>query len=386
MDFELTDEQRDVQRAAREFAQGEFDKEVALELERDHAFPRSIWKKACELGFIGLHFPETYGGQGLGILENTLVVEEFCRQDSGIGIALSLADFSSEVILRFGNEAQKEKYLPPVAKGKAISAGAYTEPDHGSDITRLSTTAVKEGREFVINGTKTFITNGTLADHYVVLCQTNPDADPPYRGMCTILVERGTKGFDATELGDKMGIRMTSTAELSFSDVHVPLENLIGQENRGFYQALEFFDESRIEISAQAVGIAQGAFERALAYAKERRQFGRRIVDFQVTQHKLADMYTKLETARLLTYKAAWNYDLGRIDPLLTSMAKMHAGRVSVEVADEAIQIFGGYGYITEYEVERFYRDAKILEIYEGTREIQKNTIASALIGKAKGK
>jgi len=385
MDFELTDEQRDIQRAAREFAQGEFDRELALELERDHAFPKSIWKKACELGFIGLHFPEAYGGQGLGILENTLVVEEFCRQDSGIGIALSLADFSSEVILRFGNEVQKQKYLPSVIRGEAISAGAYTEPDHGSDITRMSTTAIRERQYYIINGTKTFITNGTLADHFVVLCQTSPEADPAYRGMCTILVERGTPGFEATELGDKMGIRMTSTAELSFSDVRVPVENLIGQENRGFYQVLEFFDESRIEIAAQALGIAQGAFERALAYAKERRQFGQRIVDFQVTQHKLADMYTKLETARLLTYKAAWNFDLGRIDPLLTSMAKMHAGRVSVEIADEAIQIFGGYGYITEYEVERFYRDAKIMEIYEGTREIQKNTIASSLIGKTKG-
>ena len=385
MDFELTDEQKDIQRAAKEFAQGEFDRELALELERDHAFPKSIWKKACELGFIGLHFPEAYGGQGLGILENTLVVEEFCRQDSGIGIALSLADFSSEVILRFGSEAQKQKYLMPITKGKAISAGAYTEPDHGSDITRLSTIAMRKGGEFVINGTKTFTTNGTLADHFVVLCQTNPEADPPYRGMCTILVEKGIPGFDATELGDKMGIKMTSTAELSFSDVHVPVENLIGQENRGFYQVMEFFDESRIEIAAQALGITQGAFERALAYAKERRQFGQRIADFQVTQHKLADMYTKLETARLLTYKAAWNFDLGRVDPLLTSMAKMHAGRVSVEVADEAIQIFGGYGYITEYEVERFYRDAKIMEIYEGTREIQKNTIASSLIGKSKG-
>jgi alkylation response protein AidB-like acyl-CoA dehydrogenase len=385
MDFELTDEQRDIQRAAREFAQGEFDKEVALELERDHAFPKSIWKKACELGFIGIHFPETYGGQGLGIMENTLVVEEFCRRDSGIGIALSLADFSSEVVLRFGNETQKRKYLPPVTRAKAISAGAYTEPDHGSDITRLSTIAIRRGGEFVINGTKTFTTNGTLADHFVVLCQTDPDADPPYRGMGTILVEKGTPGFEATELGDKMGIRMTSTAELSFSDVRVPVENLIGQENRGFYQVLEFFDESRIEIAAQALGIAQGAFERALAYAKERRQFGQRIVDFQVTQHKLADMCTKLETARLLTYKAAWNFDRGRIDPLLTSMAKMYAGRVGVEVSDEAIQIFGGYGYITEYEVERFYRDAKIMEIYEGTREIQKNTIASSLIGKTKG-
>jgi len=384
MDFELTDEQRDIRRAAREFAQGEFDRDLALELERDHAFPKSIWKKACELGFVGLHFPEAYGGQGLGTMENTLVVEEFCRQDSGIGVALSLVDFSSELIFRFGNEAQKQKYLPPVAKGEAISAGAYTEPDHGSDITKLSTTAVKKGGEFVINGTKTFTTNGTLADHFVVLCQTDPEAEPPYRGMCTILVERGTPGFEATELGDKMGIRMTSTAELSFADVHIPLENLLGQENRGFYQVLEFFDESRIEIAAQALGIAQGAFERALAYAKERRQFGKRIVDFQVTQHKLADMCTKLETARLLTYKAAWNFDCGRIDPLLTSMAKMHAGRVSVEVADEAIQIFGGYGYITEYEVERFYRDARIMEIYEGTREIQKNTIASSLIGKLK--
>jgi alkylation response protein AidB-like acyl-CoA dehydrogenase len=384
MDFEFTDEQKDIQRAAKEFAQGEFDREMALELERNHAFPKSIWKKACELGFIGLHFPEAYGGQGLGILENTLVVEEFCRQDSGIGIALTLADFSSEVILRFGSEAQKENYLPPVTRGEAISAGAYTEPDHGSDITRLSTTAIRKGKEFVLNGTKTFITNGTTADHFVVLCQTNPEADPPYRGMCTILVEKGTPGFQATELGDKMGIRMTSTAELSFSDVHVPVENLIGQENRGFYQVMEFFDESRIEIAAQALGIAQGAFDRALAYAKERRQFGKRIADFQITQHKLADMHTKLETARLLTYKAAWNFDRGRIDPGLTAMAKMYAGRVSVEVADEAIQIFGGYGYITEYEVERFYRDTKITEIYEGTREIQKNTIASSLIGKSK--
>jgi alkylation response protein AidB-like acyl-CoA dehydrogenase len=295
-----------------------------------------------------------------------------------------LADFSTEVILRFGSEAQKEKYLPPITRGEAISAGAYTEPDHGSDITHLSTTAMQRGQEFVINGTKTFITNGTLADHFVVLCQTSPEADPPYRGMGTILVEKGTPGFQATELGDKMGIRMTSTAELSFSDVHVPVENLIGQENRGFYQVMEFFDESRIEIAAQALGIAQGAFDRALAYAKERKQFGKRIADFQITQHKLADMHTKLETARLLTYKAAWNFDRGRIDPRLTAMAKMYAGRVSVEVADEAIQIFGGYGYITEYEVERFYRDTKIMEIYEGTREIQKNTIARSLIGKLK--
>jgi alkylation response protein AidB-like acyl-CoA dehydrogenase len=248
----------------------------------------------------------------------------------------------------------------------------------------MSTTALKQGDSFVINGTKTFITNGSLADFFVVLCQTDPNAKPPYRGQCTILVNKGTTGLDASEIMPKMGIRMTSTAELSFTDVRVPLTNLLGEEGKGFYQVLEFFDESRIEIAAQALGIAQGAFDRALDYTKQREQFGRKLVDFQVTQHKLADMATKVETARLLTYKAAWNYDQKRIDPKLTSMAKMFAARTAVEVADEAIQLLGGYGYITEYEVERFYRDAKITEIYEGTKEIQKNTIASALIGKLK--
>jgi alkylation response protein AidB-like acyl-CoA dehydrogenase len=384
MDFELTGEQKDIQKAAREFAQGEFDKEKILEWEQTHTFPKELWKKACKLGFVGIHFPEEYGGQGYGIAENILVVEELCRKDSGVGIALSLVDFSSEVVLRFGTHEQKKKYLIPVTQGEFISAGAYTEPDHGSDITLMATTAVKQGDSFVINGTKTFITNGALADFFVVLCQTDSKAKPLYRGQCTILVEKGTKGLEATEIMPKMGIRMTSTVELSFNDVRVPLTHLLGEENKGFYQVLEFFDESRVEIAAQALGIAQGAFDRALDYAKQREQFGKKLADFQITQHKLADMATKIETARLLVYKAAWNYDQKRIDPKLTSMAKMFAGKTAVEVTDEAIQIFGGYGYITEYEVERFYRDAKITEIYEGTKEIQKNTIASALIGKLK--
>ncbi len=384
MDFELTAEQKDILKAAREFIQGECDKEKILEMEQTHTFPREIWKKAAKLGFIGIHFPEEYGGQGYGIFENILIVEEFCRQDSGVGVALSLADFSSEVVLRFGSPEQKKKYLIPVAKGEFISAGAYTEPDHGSDITLMATTATRQGDSFVINGTKTFITNGCLADFFIVLCQTDPGAKPSYRGQCTIIVEKGAKGLEATEIMPKMGIRMTSTAEISLSDVRVPVSYLLGEESKGFYQVLEFFDESRIEIAAQALGIAQGAFDRALDYAKQRQQFGKKLVEFQITQHKLADMATKIETARLLTYKAAWNYDQKRIDPKLTSMAKMFAGRTAVEVADEAIQIFGGYGYITEYEVERFYRDAKITEIYEGTKEIQKNTIASALIGKLK--
>lgn len=384
MDFELTQEQKDIQKAAREFIQGEYDKDKILEWEQTHTFPKEVWKKACKLGFIGIHFPEEFGGQGYGITENILVVEEFCRKDSGVGVAVTLADFSSEVILRFGTQEQKKKYLIPVTRGEFISGGAYTEPDHGSDITSMATTAIKKGDSYVINGTKTFITNGMLADFFIVLCQTDPHAKPPYRGQCTIIVEKGAKGMEATEITPKMGIRMTSTAELAFSDVRVPLTNLLGEENKGFYHVLEFFDESRVEIAAQALGIGQGAFDRALDYAKQREQFGKKLVEFQITQHKLADMATKLETARLLTYKAAWNYDQGRIDPKLTSMAKMFAGKVAVEVADEAIQIFGGYGYITEYEVERFYRDAKITEIYEGTKEIQKNTIASALIGKMK--
>ncbi len=382
MDFKLEKEQEAIQKAAKEFAEGEFDKEIALEHELAHTFPKEIWKKACELGFTGIHYPEKYGGQAYGIFENALVVEEFCRKDSGIGIALSLADFSSEIILRYGNEEQKEKYLIPITKGEAMSSGGFTEPDHGSDITAMNTTAVRNGDEYIINGVKTFITNGTIGDFVIVLCQTDQEAKPTYRGQSAIIVERGTPGYTTADVGEKMGIKMTSTGELSFNDVRVPASNLVGKENRGFYQVLEFFDESRIEIASQALGIAQGAFDRALAYTKERTQFGKKLAQFQVTQHKLADMATKIETARLIVYKSAWSYDQGSIDPKLTSMAKMYAGRVAVEVADEAIQLFGGYGYMLEYEVERFYRDAKIMEIYEGTREIQKNTIASALLGK----
>jgi alkylation response protein AidB-like acyl-CoA dehydrogenase len=384
MDFELTEHQKKIQNSVREFIRSEFDRDQIREWDQTHAFPREMWKKAAHSGFIGVHFPQEYGGRGTGIMENILVVEEFCRGDSGVGVALSLADFSSEVILRFGTPDQKKKYLVPVARGEFISGGGYTEPDHGSDITLLFTTASKQGESYVINGVKTFTTNGTIADFFIVLCQADPDAKPPYRGQNTLIVEKGTHGFSATELSGKMGIRMTSTAQLSFNDVHVPLANLLGTENKGFYQVLEFFDESRIEIAAQALGIAQGAFDRALDHARKRSQFGRKLADFQITQHKLADMATRVETSRLLTYNAAWNYDQGRIDPKLTSMAKMHAGKTAVEVTDEAVQILGGYGCLPEYDVERFYRDAKIMEIYEGTKEIQKNTIASSLIGKGK--
>ena len=385
MEFELTKEQKEIQKAVRDFVKGEFKKEAIEDLVQKHEYPVAIWKKAADLGFIGIHFPEAYSGQGLHVMENILVAEELCRGDSSVGACLMLADFASEIVLHFGSEEQKKKWLPKVAEGEVLSCGAFTEPDHGSDITRMDTVAVKDGNEWVINGTKIFITNGgPLAGFYSVLCQTDPDANPPHRGQSLILVEADRPGVGTMDVGRKMGIQLMHTAEVTFKDVRVPLDNLIGKENRGFYQVLEFFDESRILIAAQGLGTAQGAFDRTLAYVKEREQFGKKIAQFQASQHKLAEMATKIELARLITYKAAWNFDQGRIDPKLTSMAKMFAARTAVEVCDEAIQLLGGYGYIADYEVERFYRDAKITELYEGTKEIQKNTIASALLGKLK--
>ncbi len=384
MDFELTKTQKDIQKAVRDFCKGEFDKDLILELEQKHEYPTKVWQKAGEIGLIGVHFPEEYSGQGMGSLECILVVEELCRNDSTMGACVGLCGFASELILHYGSEELKKKYLPEVAEGRMLSAGAFTEPDHGSDITCLNTTAVKDGDEWVINGGKTFITNGGMAGFYNVLCQTDPDAKPGYRGMSVILVEGDRPGLSTHDVGQKMGIRMMATTEVTLKDVRVPLSNLVGKENKGFYQVLNFFDESRIQVAAQALGTAQGAFDRALAYIKQREQFGKKIAQFQASQHKIADMATKIELARLITYKAAWNYDQGNVDPKLTSMAKMFAARTAVEVCDEAIQLMGGYGYMAEYEVERFYRDAKITEIYEGTKEIQKNTIAGGFLGKLK--
>ncbi|CAN2046049.1 Acyl-CoA dehydrogenase [Candidatus Magnetomoraceae bacterium gMMP-1] len=385
MDFKLNKEQQGIQKAVKDFVKGEFKKDVILELEEKHEYPVDIWKKACDLGLIGIHFPEEYSGQGLGGFENILVAEELCRGDSTVGACLILAGFASELLLHFGSEEQKAKWLPKVAEGEVLSCGAFTEPDHGSDITSMTTTAVKEGDEWVINGSKIFITNGgPLAGFYCVLCQTDTEVKPSYKGMTLLLVEADNPGVSTSSVGVKMGIRMMDTAEVVFKNARVPDANIIGKENKGFYQVLEFFDESRILIAAQGLGTAQGAFDRAMAYVKSREQFGKKIAKFQVTQHKLADMATKIELARLITYKAAWNFDQGKIDPKLTSMAKMVAGRAAVEVCDEAIQLLGGYGYMLEYEVERFARDAKITELYEGTKEIQKNTIASYLIGKIK--
>ncbi|MBC8403679.1 MAG: acyl-CoA dehydrogenase family protein [Planctomycetes bacterium] len=380
MKFELEKAQKDIQKAAARFAKGEFDKELALVLEREHRYPFDIWKKACEEGFIGLHFPEQFGGSDYGVLENALVVEEFCRRDSGIGAAMMTAHFACEIILHQGTDKQKEHYLNLVTMGECLSAGAFTEPMHGSDITSMSTTAVRDGEEWVVNGVKTFITNAGICGFYVVLVQTNVEAG--HKGQSMLIIDADTPGIEVASVGEKMGLKMIPTGEVSFKNVRVPADALLGVEGKGFYQVLQFFDESRIEVAAQAVGTAQGAFDRALDYVKGREQFGIKIAKFQAIQHKLAEMATQLELARLITYKAAWFADNKKPDTKLSAMAKYYAGKVASEVASESIQLLGGYGYITEFEVERFYRDARITEIYEGTREIQKNIIAGQVLGR----
>jgi alkylation response protein AidB-like acyl-CoA dehydrogenase len=285
-----------------------------------------------------------------------------------------------DVLLKHGNEEQKSKYIPPLAKGDKIAAAAFTEPEHGSDITRMDSTAVKCGSEWVINGAKEFITNATTADTFILLCQTDPNAQPSYRGQSLLIAEKGTCGLEATKLHGKMGIKPCVTGSLAMSDLKVPEANVVGGVGRGFYYTLELFDGTRITVAAQAVGMAQGAFEKALAYAKTRKQGGQPIINYQGISHKLAQMAIEIESARLLTYKAAWLYDKEKPNPVATSMAKAFASRTAMEVTDDAIQVFGGYGYLADYHVERFHRCAKITEIYEGTTEVQKNTIAGYLM------
>jgi len=374
MNFEFTEEQEEIRMAVREFAEKEFTPELAHECDRKEEFPMELYKKAAQLGFIGLHFEEEYGGQGYGLTELCLSIEELCRADSTLGTAILIGGFGSDMIHMFGTEEQMEKYLPKVASGEWIASGAFTEPARGSDITKVDTVAVKDDDGYTINGSKTLISNATIADFGVILCQTDPETS--HRGSSLLIVDKGTPGFDSNPLHGKMGIRAAVVGEYSFSDCKVPLDALIGVENMGFFHTLEFLDVGRVAVSAQALGMAQGAMEKAIAYAKERTQFGRPISDFQAIQHKIADMATQLEAARLMTYKAAWYIDQERIIPKWSCMAKNFATAVARRAVDEALQIFGGYGYLAEYDVERIYRDIRVTEIYEGTTEIQKNMVA----------
>ncbi|PSP50509.1 acyl-CoA dehydrogenase [Halobacteriales archaeon QH_1_68_42] len=382
MDFALSDEQKQVRDEVRRFAENEIEP-VAAEYDREETFPHDIHDEAAELGFVGASVPVEYGGIGYDYLTNAIIVEELFAADPGIGLSVSSAAFGADALSEFGTEKQKEEYLRPVATGEAIMGSAISEPDVGSDVSSVSTSAEKDGDEWVIDGNKMWITNGSVGDFFVVLCETDPDAEGRYNGFSQIIVESDRDGFEAEKITGKLGIRASDTAELLFDGVRVPEENLLGARGAGFLQLMQFFDETRTAVAAQGVGIARGAAERALEYAQEREQFGRPISEFQAIQHKLADMYTKTEAARQLTYKSAWSVD--HADDQLTrlaSMAKEYASRVAVDVADEAVQVHGGAGYVDDFDVERFYRDAKITQIYEGTTEIQKNIIARELLGK----
>jgi alkylation response protein AidB-like acyl-CoA dehydrogenase len=381
MDFELSREQKEIQKAAREFARGEFPK-VALECDVQEKVPLAIVDKARELGLVGLFVPEAYGGPGFGYLEQALVLEEFWKVDPGIGQQLSSVSFGAEELLLFGTEAQKQKWLRPLFEGQSLMGFAITEPDAGSDTASAATTAVKDGDDYVINGSKIMIGNGTVGSFLLVYCLTQPEVEKKTGRHSIIIVETDRPGYKAEPMHGKMGLRASDTSAVYFSNVRVPRENLLGREGNGFIQLMKFFDHSRAYVAGHGVGIAQGALDLAVKHVKGRKQFGQPLAAFQVTQFKIAEMATKVEMARNSVYKSAWLLDKGRPDTKLTAMAKLFACHVAVEVVDEALQLHGGYGYFNDYDIERFYRAAKVLEIYEGTKEVEKIVISREILGK----
>jgi len=380
MDFELSKEQKDIVKAAKEFAEGEFP-DRAEEFDRDESFDEAIFKKAAELGFVGVLIKEEYGGPGMGIFESCLIREEFTVVDPGIAEAILGPSFGAEVVQAFGSEEQKKRYLPPLVTGEAIMGTALTEPDAGSDLAgATSTTAVTEGDEYIINGSKMLITNGDRANYLLCFVVTNPDNPDRHLRHSMIMVETDREGFEATHLTGKLGIRASDTAELSFNNVTVPCDNLIGELGNGFSQAMYLFNFNRIVVAAQAVGIARSALEESIKHVKKRFAFGAPLSSFQAIQFKIADMFTWIQAGRNLVYEAAWKVDQATIDHKLIAAAKAFCGQMAVKCADMALQMHGGYGYLSEYKVQRLYRDAKITELYEGTTEIEKIIMARNLL------
>lgn len=378
MYFQLTEEQEMMRKMVREFAETEVAPGAA---ERDEAarFERRLFERMGELGLTGIPWPEKYGGSDAGFVSYCIAVEELSRVDASVSVTLSAhVSLASWPIYTFGTEEQKQKYLKPMAEGRLLGAYCLTEPGSGSDAGAMQTTAVRKGDEYILNGSKIFITNGEEAEVYVVFARTN--LEEKHRGVSAFIVEKGMPGLKFGKHEKKMGIRASTTVEVIFEECRVPAANLLGQEGEGFKIAMRTLDGGRNGIAAQAVGIAQGALDHALAYAQERQQFGRPIAKNQAIQFKLADMATKIEAARLLTYQAAWREEQGLPYGKQSAMAKMYAADVAMEVTTEAVQIFGGYGYTKEYPVERFMRDAKITQIYEGTNEIQRIVIANHLL------
>jgi len=381
MDLELNEEQEMIRKMARDFAQNEL-APVAAELDEKAEPPLVNLKKMADLGFMGLAIPEEYGGIDADSISYVIAIEEICKVCASTGVILAVHNsLGSYGLVTFGTEEQKRKFLPPLAS-EWISTYALTEPETGSDAASIKTRAVRDGDEYVINGAKQFITSAPFAHLFVVFAVTDPDKK--HRGISAFVVEKGTPGFSVGREEDKLGIRAASTCGLVFEGCRVPVANRLGEEGEGFKVAMASLDAGRVGIAAQALGIAQGAYEAALAYAKERHQFGQPIAEFQGIQWMLADMATRIEAARLLTYQAALAKDRakksGERYSKEAAMAKLFASETAVWVTNKAIQIHGGYGYIKEYAVERYYRDAKITEIYEGTSEIQRIVIAHQIL------
>lgn len=378
MNFELTEEQMMIQQTAREFAQTEI-LPTAIERDKNAEFPTEIVKKLAELGFMGMMVSPDYDGAGMDTVSYCLAMIEISKVDASVGVIMSVNNsLVCYGLEKWGSEHIKEKYLKPLARGDKLGAFALSEPEAGSDATHQKTTAVKEGDFWILNGMKNWITNGMSADYYIVMAQTDPEKG--HKGITAFLIEKGWEGFDHGVKEDKLGIRSSDTCSLTFENVKVPHENVLWEVGKGFKFAMNTLNGGRYGIASQAVGIAEGSLEVALRYSKERKAFGTEICNLQAIQFKLAEMATKVEAAKLLTLQAAGLKDAGKPYVKEASMAKLYASRVAVECALEAIQIHGGYGYVREYHVERFLRDAKITEIYEGTSEIQKIIIGRELL------
>lgn len=378
MNFDFTEDQKMIQQSAKEFAEAEI---APSSVERDikAEFPSDIVKKLGELGFLGMMVPPEFGGAGLDTISYVLAMIEISKVDASVGVIMSVNNsLVCYGLEKFGSDYIKKSYLIPLAKGEKLGAFALSEPEAGSDATKQKTTADKDGDYFILNGMKNWITNGISADYYLVMATT--DKEKAHHGISTFIVEKGTKGFDHGKKEDKLGIRSSDTCSLTFENCRVPAKNMVWEEGKGFNFAMNTLNGGRIGIAAQAIGIAEASFEAALKYSKERKAFGSNISNFQAVQFKLSDMAVKIDAAKLLTLKAAALKDSEKKYYKEAAMAKLYASKISVECALEAIQIHGGYGYVREYLVERYLRDAKITEIYEGTSEIQNIVIARALL------
>jgi len=379
MKLELTEEQAMVQAMAREFAESEI-APIAGEIDREARYPHETVKRMGELGLMGIVIPEKWGGAGAGAVAYTLALIEIAKACGSHAVIMSVNNsLYGEPIYKFGDDGQRDRFLRPVASGHEKGCFALTEPQAGSDATNQQTSAVRDGDHYVVNGRKVFVTNGREAFAALVFCQT--DRDKGHRGITALLIEKGTAGFLVTKTEDKLGIRASDTAEFVFEDCRVPVANRLGDEGAGFKVAMSAIGAGRIGIAAQAVGLATGAYERSVKYARERKSFGVPIAEHQMIQWMIADMATAIEGARLLTLRAAALKDAGRPYAKAGSMAKLFASEMAMKVTTDAIQVHGGYGFIKEYEVERYFRDAKITQLYEGTSQIQKLVIAREVLG-----